>query len=136
MPKFIQTDRVPVRDDAGNTVWLRRKMDLGAISRVSTAREGNGLTALYAANILAWDGPDFKGIKCTPEEIEKIDPDDPFWEQVADKIAELNPRKGVDGPLSATTPSESDLPASDTEPSTNGTHTSRSPSTTAGHRSK
>lgn len=99
MPKFIKTDRVAVSDDAGNTVWVRRKMDLGAVSRVQFAAAGETLIALYGANILAWEGPDFKGVKCTPEAIATIDPDDPFWTKVADKIAELNPRKENADPL-------------------------------------
>jgi hypothetical protein len=98
MAKFIATDRVAVRDDAGNTVYLRRKMDLGAVSRIQGARPGEQLIALYAANILAWSGPDFtdergKPVPCTAEQIEQIDPNDPFWEMVGDKIAELNPKK-------------------------------------------
>ena len=109
MPRFIQTDRVAVSDDNGNTVYVRRRMDLGAISRIQGAKQGEGLIALYANNILAWSGPDFrdpetgKPIKCTPEEVEKIDPNDPFWEKVAEKIAELNPRKETDDPLESTT---------------------------------
>lgn len=102
MPKFIQTDRIAVSDDAGNTVFVRRKMDLGAVSRVQGAKPGEQLIALYVANILAWQGPDFKGMDCTPETIEKLDPNDPFWEQVATRIAELNKREDVD-PLASTT---------------------------------
>lgn len=102
MPKFIATDRVAISDDAGNTVWVRRRMDLGAVSRVQGAKQGEQLIALYVANILAWQGPDFKGMDCTPENIEKLDPNDPFWEQVATRIAELNKREDVD-PLALTT---------------------------------
>ena len=102
MPKFIQTDRVAISDDAGNTVYVRRKMDLGAVSRVQGAKQGEQLIALYVANILAWQGPDFKGMECTPENIEKLDPNDPFWEQVATKIAELNKREPSD-PLASMT---------------------------------
>ncbi len=103
MPRFIQTDRIAVADDAGNTVWVRRKMDLGAVSRIQGAREGQGLVALYVANILGWDGPDFKGLDCTPEVIATLDPNDPFWERVANKIAELNVKADTN-PLESTTP--------------------------------
>lgn len=102
MPRFIATDRVAVSDDAGNTVYVRRKMDLGAVSRVQGAKPGEQMIALYVANILAWSGPDFKGVPCTPENIETLDPNDPFWEQVATRIAELNKREDVD-PLAFTT---------------------------------
>lgn len=122
MPKFIQTDRVAVSDDAGNTVYVRRKMDLGAVSRIQGAKPGEGLVALYTANILAWSGPDFRGVDCTPENIEKIDPDDPFWVQVADRIAELN-KKGPASPLAVTTDGEHATPANETPPAVNGTPT-------------
>lgn len=96
MPRFIATDRVAISDDAGNTVYVRRKMDLGAVSRVQGAKQGEQLIALYVTNILAWQGPDFKGMDCSPENIEKLDPNDPFWEQVATRIAELNKRETSD----------------------------------------
>lgn len=103
MPRFIAIDRVAVSDDAGNTVWVRRKMDLGAVSRIQGAKDGGQLTALYVANILAWSGPDFRGLACTPEVIETIDPNDPFWVQVGDKIAELNKKDDAADPLPSTT---------------------------------
>lgn len=102
MPRFIATDRVAISDNQGNTVYVRRKMDLGAVSRVQGAKPGEQMIALYVANILEWSGPDFKGMTCTPESIEKIDPNDPFWEQVANRIAELNKREDV-SPLASTT---------------------------------
>lgn len=77
-------------------------MDLGAVSRVQGAKPGEQMIAMYVANILGWSGPDFKGVDCTPEAIEKIDPSDPFWERVATRIAELNKREDVD-PLASTT---------------------------------
>jgi len=110
LPKFIKTDRVAVSDDNGNTVYVRRRMDMGVRLRVQEAfSKGEGLVALYVQNILAWEGPDFKDIKCTPENIEKIDADDSFWEKVGDKIAELNPSLKGDNhpdPLASTTDGE------------------------------
>src|SRR5688500_7704149 len=121
MPRFISTDRVAVSDDAGNTVYLRRRMDLGAVSRIQGAAAGGQLTALYAANILAWKGPDFtdergKPIPCTVEQIEMIDPNDPFWEMVGDKIAELNPKKDTAPSSTITTPADESLAASNGVP--------------------
>lgn len=112
MPKFIQTDRVAVSDGAGNTVYVRRKMDLGAVSKIQGSKAGEELVTLYTANILAWSGPDFKGLECTPETIATIDPNDPFWEQVATKIAELNAREPSD-PLVSTTDGGNDSTASE-----------------------
>jgi hypothetical protein len=108
MAKFIKTDRVAVEDDNGGRVWIRRKMDLGAVSTVQGATGGDQLVSLYVANILAWEGPDFrdergKPLPCTPETIRTIDPNDPFWERVAERIAELNPREDASVPLADTT---------------------------------
>jgi hypothetical protein len=119
VPKFITTDRVAVSDDAGNTVYLRRKMDAGARLRTAEAStKGEALLTLYVTNILAWEGPDFKGIKCTPENIERMDMDDPFWERVGDKISELNPqlRGGDPDPLASTTDGVLSTPESSTTP--------------------
>lgn len=123
MPRFIQTDRVAVSDDAGNTVYIRRKMDLGAVSRIQGARPGEQLVQLYVANILAWEGPDFRGLACTPEVIATIDPNDPFWEQVANRIAELNPQKAATVPLSSTTGDAPPLAVNGTTPSATGIST-------------
>lgn len=117
MPKFIQTDRVAVSDDAGNTVYVRRKLDMGARLRISEAgTHGESILALYVSSILAWEGPDFRGIKCTPENIEKIDPDDEFWTKVGDKIAELNKHlwETDPDPLAPTTAAATTTPASET----------------------
>lgn len=115
MPRFIKTDRIAVSDDAGNTVWVRRKMDLGAVSRVQGAKDGEQLVALYAANILGWEGPDFKGVACTPEEIETIDPNDSFWERVATRISELNTKEPTN-PLAPMTAGETGSAASEPLP--------------------
>lgn len=102
MPLFIKTDRVAISDDNGNTVFVRRQMDLGAVSRLQGAKQGEEIITLYVVNILSWSGPDFKGLACTPETIETINPHEPFWEKVATRIAELNKREDVD-PLASTT---------------------------------
>lgn len=109
MPKFIQTDRVAVSDDAGNTVFIRRKMDMGARLRITEAASaGESMVAYYVNNILTWEGPDFRGIKCTPENIEKIDLDDPFWVTVGNRIAELNPNLKEKDPDPLALPSTTD----------------------------
>jgi len=77
-------------------------MDLGAVSKIKGARPGEEMVMLYVANILGWDGPDFKGLDCTPETIATIDWRDPFWDTVATKIAELNTGEVAD-PLASTT---------------------------------
>lgn len=117
MPKFIVTDRVAVTDEDGSTVWVRRKMDLGTVSRVQGAKPGEALIALYVHNILAWNLKDEHGraLACTPEVIETIDPNDPFWERVGTMIADLNKKADAD-PLDATTAGAAASPASPTSP--------------------
>lgn len=128
MARLIKTDRVAVRDEAtGDVVWIRRKMDLEAASRVQGAPRERMLLEMYVANILAWDGPELGKELCTPENIALIDPDDPFWEKVGDKIAELNPRKDDRRPLASTTPAETSMPASDVASADNSTSTPASP---------
>lgn len=122
MPRFIQTDRVAISDDAGNTVYIRRKMDLGAVSKVQGAAPGEQLVSLYVANILAWQGPDFRGIDCTPETIATIDPNDPFWERVATKIAELNVKEAT-SPLASMTTGGPSTPVGVVEAAANGAST-------------
>jgi hypothetical protein len=89
---FIQTDRVPVTDDRGNTIWVRRKMDFGAAATIQATPMQDRIIATYVVNILGWDGPDFQGVACTEEAIRRLDPTDPLVDQVGRKIAELNPR--------------------------------------------
>ncbi len=107
---FVDTKRVEVRDDKGNVIGIRRKMDLGAVSYIQGVEPRERLIELYAVNIIDWSGPDFAGVPCTPENIRRLDYDEPILEQVGDKIAELNPklsgRQPAD-PLPATTPAES-----------------------------
>ncbi len=103
MPMFVQTDRVPVSDEAGNTVYIKRKMSFGDVSKIQAAGKDDHLLALYVANIVDWQGPDFKGVDCTPENIALLDPNEPLIELVGNKIAELNPQKESPNPKSRTT---------------------------------
>lgn len=91
MPKFIRSDRVGVSDEAGNTVYVARTLNFGQRARIQEASGYHeSLLALYTQAIVAWEGPDFRGTPCTQTNIEAIDTDDPFWEKVGDKIAELH----------------------------------------------
>lgn len=112
MPKFIKSDRVGVSDDAGNTVYLARSLNFGQRVRIQEAGGYHeSLLALYTQAIVAWEGPDFRGTPCTPANIEAIDTDDPFWEKVGDRIAELHKHLFTggskdDSPLPGTTAGE------------------------------
>jgi hypothetical protein len=97
-------DRVDVRDEAGNVIWIRRKMGWGVRNRVNSAATQIGGTggdmsssvdigayrnALLLVNILAWDGPDLGGKAITQDALDDLDPD--LGERVYDRIGELNP---------------------------------------------
>lgn len=47
-------------------------------------------SALLKYNILSWNGPSFAGWACTPENIEKLDPDAPLVAKVIEEISERN----------------------------------------------
>lgn len=110
---FVDKKRVPVSDDAGNTVYIRAKMGYGvknAVAGKAASVSTNGRdaevdvdvgayqTALLVLNVLGWTGPDFvdeetgKPIPCTPENVEDIDDDQPLWQAVLEEIAKRNPQ--------------------------------------------
>jgi hypothetical protein len=98
-----------VQDDRGNVVWIRSKMDIRTAALVSSdmvkMTGGGGVFAIIAhevclarRNIKRWAGPDFTGpdgkiIPCTPDNIDKLDPNEPLYADVVAKIKELNKRK-------------------------------------------
>lgn len=101
MPKFVSRDRVPVSDEAGNTVYIKAKLSFGDVSKIQAAGDKQGaLLSMYQVAILDWDGPDFQGFPCTPENIAQLDPNDPLIELVGNKIGELNPQKQSPNPKS------------------------------------
>jgi hypothetical protein len=114
MSRFIQTDRVAVRDGE-DTIYVRRKMDIGTVARIDGATRRMGGTehaagvALLMYNVVAWEGPGFvddkgKPIPCTPEQVEQLPPDDPLMALAIEKIAELmQPPEDAPGPLASTT---------------------------------
>lgn len=111
MPMFIDpTQRVQVSDDRGNVVWVKAAMDAATRAAVQDEIRARGLAvgetlevrgvgsyrlALLIHNVVAWEGPDFvdsTGTKlaCNRYWIERWNPRDPLYEQVAEKIGELN----------------------------------------------
>lgn len=104
MPKFVHEDRVAVSlENDPHIIWIRAKMDFGTRQKIYSAMAqitaglgdqpqvgfdmGAYQMALLQHNILAWEGPDFKGVPCTPENIGHLDPDDPLVQKTADEIA-------------------------------------------------
>jgi hypothetical protein len=103
---FISDERVPVTV-GDNTIFIRPKMSVGVKNRVIGAAakvEGKGAefnvgaytTALLVHNVLGWEGPAFEGFKCTPENIEKLDPDESLVEAAIEEIARRNPQGKTD----------------------------------------
>lgn len=121
MGAFLDTSKVAVRDGP-NTIWIKRRMDFGTKCRVEDmltrmAISGTGSRtgeiqftlgaqrlALAVHNIVAWEGPEFNGVPCDQDHIEKLDPEYPVFKAALDKITELNqPREDTPDPLPFTT---------------------------------
>jgi hypothetical protein len=110
---FVDKQRVPVyeRDDltstdpAQNVVYIKSRMNWKETSTYKDmlfTMEASGLQphigaaemAAMKINIVGWDGPSFcdeRGVPlpCTPEQIEQMDPTEPFWQKV---LGEINTR--------------------------------------------
>lgn len=110
---FVDKQRVPVyeRDDltstdpAQNVVYIKPRMNWKESSTYKDAllrMDGDGTkwqigaaeTAAMAINVVGWDGPDFRDERgvlfpCTAEQIEQMDPTEPFWQKV---LSEINTR--------------------------------------------
>lgn len=134
MPMFVQTDRVPISDDRGNTIFIKPKMDYGTRNAVMSAgadarmdEKGNVVgakidigrqqNALLVHNIVDWSGPDFEGVACTPVNKLRLDPDEPLVAEVLEEIARRNPQKQAPSPKSRTASGSSSTGAADLTPS-------------------
>lgn len=115
-------NRVAVSDEKGNTVWIRAKMDVATkgvvqdeIAAVGTGdadsveiHTGSYNTALLVHNILDWEGPAFvdeggRPVRCTPQHIKRLDPDEPLVDKVLEEIQRRNLRPESPDPNSPTT---------------------------------
>ncbi len=127
MSKFVKKERVAIADDAGNTIWIRAKMDVGTINKVQGAAlaltvtlgkdvnldtvpvdVGGYQTALLQYNIVAWDGPEFRDaqgklIPCNPTTIAELDPEDELVMRVLDEIGKRNVKRASPDPKEVTT---------------------------------
>ena len=111
MPIFVDSSRVPVILD-DHTIYIRAKMSarvraevqdemrargFGGGEEVEISGLGSYRLALLVHNIVAWEGPQFAGIPCTRENIQRMDMDDPLVELVAEEIGKRNaPRESPD----------------------------------------
>jgi hypothetical protein len=106
-------DTIEVKDDEGNVMVLRARMDFATRSKVQdelvrmNAEAANGKRGrggmvsmsvglgtqqllLLKANLKAWRGPDFDGVPCTPEMIDTLDPYEPLVEKALEEIGQRN----------------------------------------------
>lgn len=111
---FIDTSRIAVfiDSDPENIIFIKPKMDFGTKNRVQdammqiSANDASGAklgmvigaytVALAVHNIVDWDGPKFRlpsgqKMACTPQNIQRLDPDEPLVERAMEEIARRNP---------------------------------------------
>ena len=117
------TDEKEVSADT-DVIWIKPKMDFGtrqrvqgAATRVALAQQtkaqrkaakkaakkaqmdfdvGAYQIALLTFNILSWAGPSFAGIPCLPQNIERLDLDEPLVAMVLKEIGERNAPANAD----------------------------------------
>ena len=137
---FISDEKVRVSIDGQDAIYILPKMNVGvknktlsAIAKISantmalvaggggdTESVGQEInmdmgaynTALLINNIVSWEGPSFTDVKCTRENILKLDPDNPLVDKVLAEINERNTKKGTPDPEVSATAGSSDLTAS------------------------
>ncbi len=107
-------DLVEIADEAGNSIWIKARMDAGTQAAVldeagvrgatggaadpgdvQLGRIGSYRLALLICNIVKWEGPDFtdqkhKPIPCNRFNIRRLDTSQPLIQKVRDRIGELN----------------------------------------------
>jgi hypothetical protein len=110
MSIFVDKKPVPITVDGVNTIYIRARMGYGIEQKVigdaTTFKQEAGKQkqtvevnigaynmALLTNNILRWEGPEFGGIPCTPENIALLNDEDPLVEKVLGEIAERNRSK-------------------------------------------
>ncbi len=116
MSFFVSREEVPVSLDGDdvpfeerNTIFIKPKMDFGTLQRVRSAflhvsagADGKSKgdmdwgaynSALLHNNITRWQGPGFQAMPCTPENIDRLDPDLPLLDKVLQEINERNKEK-------------------------------------------
>ncbi len=105
---FVKKETVPVAD-GDNVIHIKAKMDFGTRQSVlgeamrfefeGGARRmdlGAYNKALLVHNIVKWEGPDFKGVPCTPENILALDPNEPLVKKVQQELAARNPVRSTE----------------------------------------
>lgn len=119
MAIFVSKDRVPVTLDEKDVVYIRPKMSYGIKQQVISSAVklvgkpgsddaqqnidvGAYQAALLVHNIVGWEGPSFRGVKCTEENILEMNPDDALVEKVLDEIGKRNRKEDESDPNRST----------------------------------
>jgi len=92
-----------------DVIWIRNRMSVAvqqAVQSEATSMKGSGgramevdidvglyQLALLRQNILAWQGPSFNGVVCTPETIGELDASEPLVQRVLQEISDRNTRR-------------------------------------------
>ncbi len=90
-------------------IWIRSRMSVAvqqAVQSEATSVKTSGgrspdleidvglyQLALLRQNILAWQGPSFNGVVCTPETIGELDASEPLVQRVLQEINDRNARR-------------------------------------------
>ncbi len=110
MGMFVDPNAKIAVTEGENTIYIRAKMDAGTRAAVLDEIRATGIKVrdeaevrglgsyrllLLVHNIQDWEGPDFRDekgtpIKCTREQIRRLDPTHPLFAKVAERIGELN----------------------------------------------
>lgn len=94
---------------AMDVIWIRNRMSVAvqqAVQSEATSVKTSGgrspdleidvglyQLALLRQNILAWQGPSFNGVVCTPETIGELDATEPLVQRVLQEINDRNARR-------------------------------------------
>ena len=92
-----------------DVIWIRNRMSVAvqqAVQSEATSVKTSGgrspdleidvglyQLALLRQNILAWQGPSFNGVVCTPETIGELDASEPLVQRVLQEISDRNARR-------------------------------------------
>ena len=95
-------------------IWIRNRMSVAvqqAVQSEATSVKTSGgrspdleidvglyQLALLRQNILAWQGPSFNGVVCTPETIGELDASEPLVQRVLQEINDRNARRSPNAP--------------------------------------
>ena len=119
MSFFVSREEVPISlDDESvpfeerNTIFIKPKMDYGtqqkvtdALAHITASQDGKGQgrlnmgaynCALLHHNIIRWQGPGFQAMPCTPENIDRLDPDLPLLDRVLEEINKRNTKQNTE----------------------------------------